>query len=108
MVKSVDQCHQKVLNHLDPRWRHGEQPRCVGARCFPIQPLRLYSSIISHSMSLSVDIVFIIVTVCLLSAVNAPSSSRLIPQWCQILLGNKSASDSDCFVHNPQMFSLPS
>ena len=57
-------------------------------------------------MSLSVYTVFTIVTACLLSSVNAPFTSRQTPQWCKILLGNKSISDSDFLVHNPKMFSL--
>ena len=46
-------------------------------------------------MSLSVYIVYIIVTVCLVSSMYAPSSSRQLPHWCKIILGNKTASHSD-------------
>ena len=43
----------------------------------------------------SVYIVLIIVTICLLSSMYAPPSSRQTPCWSKILLGNKSVSDSD-------------
>ena len=50
---------------------------------------------VSWGQLTSVYIVFIIVTVCLLSSVYAPPSSRQTPCWSKILLGNKSVSDSD-------------